>query len=513
MDPSGQQLFCGERELDGATLRRQAAQAASGFAALGLQPGDTVAVMLRNDLPYLALMLALSRLGVHLVAVNWHFLPAEAGFVLRDSEARALVVHADLWPRVAEVLPPGVTVLVVDTPDDIVAAYGLDAAATAGPPGALRWTPWLDGFEPHTAPPAPPLGSMLYSSGTTGRPKAVMRLPGTPRQHEGAARVRRLASRAREGLRTAVVGPLYHAGPNGAARVALDLAERIVVMPRFDAEGLLQAIEAHRLTHLSMVPIHFVRLLKLPEAVRARYDLSSLENVTHGGSPCAPELRRAMIDWWGPIVTETYGSTETGLVTLCPADEWLQRPGTVGRPMPGMRLRILGPEGQPLPPGEVGEIAVDPGDNALPFTYRHQPEARAAIDRDGFIATGDVGRLDDEGYLYISDRARDLVISGGVNIYPAEIEHVLVTHPQVADCAVFGIPDAEYGEALAAAVQPQPGEAPDADSLRAWLRERLAGYKLPRLIEFHAELPREAMGKVFKRRLREPHWAGHARQV
>lgn len=504
-------LYCGSRSLDGAALQAQADRAASGFRSLGLQRGDAVAVMLRNDLPYLELMLALGRLGVHLVAVNWHFQAEEAAYVFKDSGARALVIHADLWPRLAAAVPAGLPVLIVPTPQDVLDAYGLEAAAA--PEGAHDWTGWRDSFPPCTSEAVPSVGSMLYTSGTTGRPKAVMRLPGTPQQHAGSKRVRALASQAREGMRTAVVGPLYHAGPNAAARVALDMAERIVVLPRFDAEQLLKSIEEHRITHLSLVPVMLVRLLKLSAEVRARYDVSSLEKVTHGGSPCAPEVRRAMIEWWGPIVNETYGSTETGLVTYASAKEWLAHPGTAGRPFPGMSVRILDAEGRVLPPGEVGEIYVDPGENALPFTYRNNEEARRAIERDGHVTNGDVGYLDAEGYLYVTDRKRDMVISGGVNIYPAEIEHALVTNPEIADCAVFGIPDAEYGEAVAAAVVRAPGSQVTEAQVRDWLRQRLASYKVPRHVEFHDALPREGMGKVFKNQLRAPHWQRAGRSI
>ena len=506
-----QTLLCGDRRVDGEQLRAQAARAASGLCALGLQAGDAVAVMLRNDLPYLELMLATGRLGLHLVAVNWHFQAEEAGFVLNDSGARVLVVHADLWPGIAAKLPAGLTVIIVPTPPEIAALYRL--AEVPLPDGALQWEAWRDAHPPHDGPAVPALGSMLYTSGTTGRPKAVVRLPGTPRQHAGAARVRSLVSAARPGMRTALVGPLYHAGPNGAARVALELAELIVVLPRFDAEQLLQTLQAHRITHLSMVPVMLVRLLKLPPDVRALYDVSSIENATHGGAPCPPEVAQAMMAWWGPVLSVTYGSTEAGLVTFAHAADWLAHPGTVGRPFPGTSVRILGEDGRVLPAGEVGEIYVDPGDNALPFTYRHNEAQRRAIERDSHITNGDVGWLDAEGYLYVTDRKRDMVISGGVNIYPAEIEHVLLASPEVADCAVFGIPDEEYGEALAAAVVPAPGHAPTADTLREWVRERLAGYKVPKLVEFHTALPREGMGKVFKHQLRAPHWARAGRSI
>lgn len=511
MNPEQQTLCFGDERISGLALRERAARAANGFLDLGLQRGDTVAVVLRNEPVYLELMLALGQLGAHLVAVNWHFRPEEAGFILRDCGARVLVAHADLLPPLRAVIPSGMTVIAVPTPEPVRSAYGLAPAEV--PQDGLVWPQWRDGFAPSTQPTVPSPGSMLYTSGTTGSPKAVMRLPGTPRQHEGALRVRAWASQAREGMRTAMVGPLYHAGPNSAARVALEKAELIHVLPRYDARELLESIQTHRLTHLSLVPVMLVRLLKLPVEVRAAYDVSSMENVTHGGSPCAPDVKRALIEWWGPIISETYGSTEAGLVTHASAREWLDRPGTVGRPFPGTSIRILDEQGTPLPVGAVGEIYMNPGDNALPFTYRNNEAQRIAIERDGHFSNGDVGYLDAEGYLFVTDRKRDMVISGGVNIYPAEVEHALMACPEVADCAVFGIPDTEYGEALAAAVVPMPGQHPSEQSLRDWLRSRVAGYKVPKVFEMRESLPRESMGKVFKNELRAPYWQHVGRRI
>ncbi|MBU8540169.1 AMP-binding protein [Falsiroseomonas tokyonensis] len=499
---TGQQILFGTQREDGAALRQRASRAAAGLAALGVAAGDRVAAMLRNEPVYLEVILAADRLGAPLVAINWHFRADEAGHVLADSGARVLVVHADLLPQIAALVPAGVTVIVVPTPPEMIAAYGI-AEVQPVPPGLLSWPDWRDAHAPWTAPAPPSLGMMLYTSGTTGRAKGVRRLPGTPEQHDAARRIRTLVGGAKKGMRTAIVGPMYHAGPASNARIALAEASLILVLPRFDAEELLQAIEAHRLTHLALVPIMLVRLLKLPEAVRARYDVSSLEGVTHGGSACAPDVKRAMIAWWGPILSETYGSTEASLITSVGAAEWLSHPGTVGRALPGTSIRILDEEGRMLPPGKVGEIFVDSGPNALPFTYHNLPGERAKVERDGHVTNGDVGYLDAEGYLYVTDRKRDMVISGGVNIYPAEIEAVLITHADVADCAVFGVADPEYGEALVAAVQPRQGAAPEAAGIAAFLRARLAGYKVPRRIWMVQDMPRDSMGKVFKRRLRE----------
>jgi len=497
-----QTIVFGAQRFSGTMLRERAARAAAGLAALGVVAGDRVAVMLRNEPAYLEVILAADRLGAALVAINWHFRADEAGHVLTDSGARVLIVHTDLLPQIAALVPEGMTVIVVPTPPEVAAAYRITSMPEASPE-VLDWPGWRDAQEPWTAPAPPSLGMMLYTSGTTGRAKGVRRLPGTPEQHDSARRIRNLVGGARQGMRTAIVGPMYHAGPASNARVALAQAELIVVMPRFDAEELLRAVEEHRLTHLSLVPIMLVRLLKLPEAVRTRYDLSSLEGVTHGGSACAPDVKRAMIEWWGPIISETYGSTEVSLIAASRSEEWLRHPGTVGRALPGTSIRILDEDGSILPPGEVGEIHVNSGPNALPFTYHNMPEERARVERDGHITNGDVGYLNDEGFLFVTDRKRDMVISGGVNIYPAEIEAALITQPQVMDCAVFGVPDPEYGEALVAAVQPRPGGAPSAEEIHAHLRDRLAGYKVPRRIWIVDEMPRDSMGKVFKRRLRE----------
>jgi long-chain acyl-CoA synthetase len=256
----------------------------------------------------------------------------------------------------------------------------------------------------------------------------------------------------------------------------------------------------------------FVRMLKLPPEVRRRYDLSSVRFVASTGSPCAPDVKRAMIDWWGPVINEAYDSSETGYVTYIDSRDWLAHPGSVGRPLGEARVKIVDDAGRELPPGEIGSIyAHQPG--YPDFTYVNNAAARAAIERDGLCGVGDMGYLDADGYLYVADRKSDMVISGGVNIYPAEIEAVLLGMPGVADCAVFGIPDAEFGEALAAAVQAQQKDALTKDAVQSYLRERIAGYKVPRVVAFHEMLPREESGKIFKRLLREPYWRDAGRRI
>jgi long-chain acyl-CoA synthetase len=321
---------------------------------------------------------------------------------------------------------------------------------------------------------------MPYTSGTTGRPKGVRRLAPPPEQAETMAR---LATEATQrvygfgaGAKALLSAPMYHSAPNAYASQAMLLGAELTLEPRFDPERTLQLIERGRLTHAYLVPTMFSRLLRLPEKTKRRYDLSSLEFVITMGAPCAPELKRAMIDWWGPVINESYAASELGLISFITAREALERPGSAGRPVPGTRLKILDEFGNEMPPGKPGLIyARQP---AYPdFTYNNNDAARAGIERDGLWTLGDVGYLDADGYLYLCDRAVDMVISGGVNIYPAEIEAALTVMPGVADCAVFGVPDAEFGESLAAAIQPAPGAALDADAC-ARLRERIADYKV-----------------------------------
>jgi long-chain acyl-CoA synthetase len=315
-----------------------------------------------------------------------------------------------------------------------------------------------------------------------------------------------------EKARVLVPAPLYHSAPNMLVLRAVNGAEFVSLPVRFDARQLLADIESERITHLYAVATLFQRLLQLPDSERQRHDLSSLQFVLHAGGPCSPEIKRSMLGWFGPIVHEYYGSTEAGPITFCRGEEWLRRPGTVGRAVEGTRIAILNDQNEELPPDTVGEICAH--NSAYPdFTYLHQPEARSELQRGDLVATGDLGWMDRQGYLYVSDRKKDMVISGGVNIYPAEIEAVLLTVGGVADSAVFGIPDPEFGEALAAVVQPLAGSQLTVDALRSALSARLPRYKQPRLIELREVLPRQESGKILKRLLRDPYWAATGRTI
>ncbi|WP_326542080.1 AMP-binding protein [Pseudorhodoferax sp.] len=484
-----------------AAMAELADRISGGLRALGVGEGDTAAVMLRNGPAYVATTIACRRAGVYLVSINWHFKAAEAGFLLADSGARVLLVHDDLQAQIAGGVPEGVAVQAV-------------------PHDETRGSDWAGAFALGQAPLPPATGvafnTVVYTSGTTGRPKGVRRLPVPAGERAALEAAGQQVGRTVYGVtaasRALLSAPMYHSATMSFVLSCCSAGATLVLEPGFAAERTLALIEQHRITHAYLVPTMYQRLLALPEAVRSRHDLSSLQQVSSTGSPCAPDLKRRMIDWFGPVITEAYGSSEAGYTTFIDSASWLQRPGSAGRALGAAQVRILDEAGAPVPAGQMGLIYVR--QPATPdFTYIGRDEARAAIGRDGLVTLGDMGYLDAEGYLFICDRKSDMVISGGVNIYPAEIEAELVTMPGVADAAVFGIPDAEFGEGLAAAVQLRPGAVLDAAAVQAWLRERLANYKVPRTIAFHDSLPREDTGKIFKRRLREPYWEGAARRI
>jgi long-chain acyl-CoA synthetase len=354
--------------------------------------------------------------------------------------------------------------------------------------------------------------SIIYTSGTTGRPKGVVRSPATDEQREATRQLLGDLFRLAAGERTVIPAPMYHTAPNVYALAAAVHGMDMTIMTSFDAEEFLRIVAERRVSVVQMVPTMFVRLLALPEHVRRGHDVSSLRWIVHAAAPCPVEVKRAMIEWLGPIVAEYYGSTETGPVVYCDSEEWLAHPGTVGRPIGPAAVKVLDADGRELAPGESGEVFVRL-DVWPDFTYAGDEQKRRAVERDGLVSCGDVGYLDTDGYLYLNDRRSDMVISGGVNIYPAEIEACLLALEGVRDCAVFGIPDEEFGEALAAHVELHERAGVTAEQVREHVRARLAGYKTPRVVEFSERLPREDSGKIFKRRLREPYWAGRERAI
>ncbi|ROO24526.1 acyl-CoA synthetase [Salinisphaera orenii MK-B5] len=478
-----------------AELDRRADAGARWMASAGLAAGDVIAVLMENGLRLLEIAWAAKRAGVYYTLISRHLQADEIAYILDNSEARWLLSSAALTPVAGEARHRA-------TARDIV-HYGVGVGASDAvcdydqAISACTHTPDLS---------SRPVGrEMLYSSGTTGRPKGVCK-PMLSSEYRGhlepdIALWQRIFDVGADSVYLST-GPLYHAAPHAYCMRTVACGGHCVVMKRFDAEAALAAIETYRVTHSQWVPTMFVRLLDLPAATRRRYDLSSLRYAIHAAAPCPIHVKEQMLAWWGAVVWEYYaGSEGIGQTVIGPA-EWRQRKGSVGRPTVG-ELHILDDDGRELPPGEIGTIYFANGPR---FEYRNDPEKTASVYRDDGMATlGDLGHVDEAGYLYISDRRADLIISGGVNIYPKEIEEVLHRHAQVGDCAVVGVPDPEYGEAVLACVLPCPGVAASealASDLVAHCREALSHVKVPRRIEFLDASPRQENGKIPRRLLK-----------
>jgi len=511
-------IIAGGIELTRDALVARGEQVAAGLAAMGVREGDVIAVLLRNGMPYLEIIQACKRLGCYYCPINWHYTAEEVAFLVTDSGAKLVIAEDDLWRQVGTALPKGLPALRVMGGGNTVAG-NLASAANASDPNdieANNYETWRNAQPRYDGPLVAPRGHMAYTSGTTGRPKGVVRQPfPVARLPEHLAAVEAVVEQAyglRPGCRALLPAPVYHSAPSVFAQVALRVCDTLVLTARFDPIEVLRLIERHRIDTIYLVPIMYVRLLKLDARTRASFDLSSLRFVASTGAPCAPELKQAMIDWLGPVVHETYASSEAGMVTVIDSHEALAKPGSAGRPIGPAQVRVYREDGSLCAPGEVGRIYVRQPAYA-DFTYRNHPEARQAIERDGLIGLGDLGYVDEDGYLFVCDRESDLVISGGVNIYPAEIEHHLTQYPGVADCAVFGVPDAEFGERLLGLIQPAPDATVNVEDALQWLAGRVARYKIPRDLQLRAALPRDDNGKIAKRRLRAEFWAGQARKV
>jgi fatty-acyl-CoA synthase len=460
----------------------------------GLVPGDHVAIFMTNIPEYLEVVWAVRRAGYFYTAVNWHLTPGEVRYMLENSGSRALIASADLAP-------------VADQAADGLAQISLRLLVGARRPG------WDSYAAAVAAAPVSPLGpelegqAMLYSSGTTGRPKGIVHTQvNLDRQFGDVSGDILWVNRwgLGTGTRYLTVGPLYHAAPLVAAMSTHRYGGTVVLAPRFDAEQTLQAIDRYRITHAQLVPTMFIRLLRLPDEVRRRYDVSSLQAVVHSAAPCPAGVKRQMIDWFGPVIHEYYSATEAaGLVSIA-SQEWLEHPGSVGRVAPGS-VAITDESGQELPPGKDGIIWFTRPANQ--FSYHGDPEKSASMFNDrGWARMGDLGHLDSEGYLFITGRSDHTIISGGVNIYPREIEDLLIEHPAVDDVAVIGVPDPEYGESVNAVVTLRAGYAAGPATERDiidWTRARLAHYKCPRTVTFVETLPRSVAGKMMKHRLTE----------
>lgn len=496
-----------------AALEERAARGAAAFRALGIAEDEPVAVIMRNDLVQLEVMRAAARAGVVIVALNWHGAAEEVAAICDDSGARSVIIHRDLIAALQPALA-GRQVIGVTPGPALCAAYDISAQAAQQGADVPEWSALVTAAAPMSARSATrPL--MRYTSGSTGRPKGVRRAsPGPRRDFEPV--LRRLGDEfmgLRAGSRFFTAAPIYHSAPSTLSSAALATdGVSVHLAPKFEPEAFLSRIAQDRITHIYMVPTMMSRLLKLPEAVKARHDLSSVEFVVSTGSPWPHDLKVAMIDWWGPVFWESYGATEIGFMTLVSSEEALARPGTAGRMQMDGTVMVLDPDGNPLPSGEVGEIHARM-DVFGSFEYSNDPAARAAAEKHGHISVGDLGWLDAEGYLFITDRKKDMIISGGANIFPAEIEAVLMRAPFIRDAAVFGAPDAEFGERIVAAIEPMPGWTPDKDEVLAFLDGKLARFKYPRVVDFHTALPREDSGKIFKPRLRAPYWDGAGRKI
>jgi long-chain acyl-CoA synthetase len=487
------------RQLTYAELDERSIRLSRHLHAAGLRRGDVVALIADNTPEAYEVYWAVLRSGLYVTAVNHHLSASEAAYIVNDCGARALVVSAakaDLVQAMdGEVAVP------------VRLAYGGHVPGYASYEDALAVSPT------QPLPEQPHGDDFLYSSGTTGRPKGVkVSLPDIAVDEPGYRYVDIFGALYSIGPESVYLSPapVYHAAPLRFGGVVHALGGTLVMMRRFDAENALRAIERYRVTHTQMVPTMFVRMLKLPEHTRGRYDLSSLEVVIHAAAPCPVEVKQAMIDWLGPIVHEYYASTEANGATCIDSQAWLTHPGSVGPALLGT-LRICGPDGTELGPGEVGTVYFEREET--PFAYHNAPEQTAQTQHPRhptWTTVGDLGYVDEDGYLYLTDRKAFMIISGGVNIYPQEVEDLFSLHPKVTDIAVIGVPDEEMGERVVAVVQPAHDASPGPDLARelvAYARERIAHYKVPAQVHFADQLPRTPTGKLVKGRLREQYAA------
>jgi long-chain acyl-CoA synthetase len=496
VDPGGRSWSAGE-------ILAGSNRLVHALRARGLEEGDPVATLAANGSELIQTLLAVFQAGWQYVPLNTHLTAAEVAHILADSGARALVAdqrYAGVAHAAAEA---------AGVPHDGRIAVG-------GIPGFAPWQEVVAGH-PGTTPDGRVAGQfMQYTSGTTGRPKAVQRE--LPRLDPETWVTLFSGNMTRYDIEPGgdavhlVTSPMYHMAPLSFGYFSLHFEHTVVLMEQWDAERALQLIERHRVTDVHMVPTQLHRLMALPEEVRARYDVSSLRQVIHAAAPCPVELKRRLFDWLGPVIYEFYGATEGGGTIARPQD-WLAHPGTVGCPWPGADVKILDDDGNELPARTVGTVYLKLMGE---FAYKGDPDKTAANRRGEYFTVGDMGELDEEGFLYLRDRKIDMIISGGVNVYPAEVEAALLSHPKVGDAAVFGVPDDDWGEEVKAVVEPAPGIEPSdelAADLLAHCAVALARYKCPRSVDFTAAMPRDPNGKLYKRTLRDPYWTGRERRI
>lgn len=473
-------------------------RASNAMRDLSLPSGHRIAVFARNSADNVIAYQGALHAGISSVPVSAHFTVDEVAYILEDSLTDVLFVGPE------------------------TAAVGLEAARRAGTPrvigwrcaefeGAEDWDAWLDAASPSPPPdhvaPAPLLH---YTSGTTGRPKGTETPPTMFPREKTVRDYFNVLRAARNGLAfpspALIVSPMHHTGPLISVRL-LGAGLALVVLPRFDPEEVLATIERHRIRNVLMVPTHFQRLLALPAEVREKYDVSSLEQVSHTGAACPREIKRQMIEWFGPVLMEAYGATESGSTNMITSEEWLRKPGSVGRTLPPFEVEVISDSGEKLPPNQVGTLYFRDS-SGRGIVYHNDSEKTAGVHREpGVFTLGEMGYVDEDGYVFITDRISDMIVSGGVNIYPAEIEDVLSQAPGVRDVAVIGVPNEEMGEEVKALLVPDDAEhPPSVEALDRYCRKRIAAYKAPRSYEFVADIGRNPMGKVNKKALRRPYW-------
>ena len=476
-------------------------QGAQLFRSLGLKPGDSIAFMLENHYLFFPIAFAAWRSGLRYTAISWRLQPAEVEYIVKDCEAKVFITSKFLEETAAnlEEVLGGVKKFMLDGTSSGYDSYEESIAS-------MPEEPVEDECQG---------GSMLYSSVKTGRHKGIYRelqlnpLPYTQEEDDlGLGRVVEGVYGGDENTVYLSPAPLYHSAPLGFNTGFLSLGGTSIVMEKFDPEAALKAIQDYKVTHSQWVPTMFVRFLKTDESLRSAYDLSSHKVAIHAAAPCPIEIKENMINWWGPILFEYYAGTEFNGMTIVNSEEWMEHKGTVGRPLVG-ELHILDDEGNELPSGEPGGIYFG-GETATSFEYHNdQEKTQSAISKQGYSTLGDIGYVDDEGYLYLTDRKAFMIISGGVNIYPKETEDALIMHPKVADVAVFGVPHPEMCEEVKAVVQPANmsdiGEALEAE-LIAFCKEKISHVKCPRSVDFEEELPRHPTGKLYKRLLKDRYW-------
>lgn len=483
----------------------------AAFQGAGLKPEDTIAILSENCREYFECMTAATHCGLRYVPVNWHWVAEEVAYVLENSDSRALICGRRFGALGAEVIAR----------DDCPELVAKVAMGDAPPEGFTAYESWLASSSDAEPESSALGGPMFYTSGTTGRPKGVVsssfsgvEKPVALMSLIGGAITSTLALPA-DG-RTLLAGPVYHSAQWAFSFLPLLAGGAVVMGHGFDAEKTLSLIDEHAITNTHLVPTQFVRLLRLDDATRASFRGDSLAAVWHGAAPCAPEIKRSMIEWWGPKILEYYGSTESAIISSISSEEWLAHPGSLGKPLANVEIRVVKEDGSLAAAGEEGQLYFR-NQMGTDFEYHKDPEkTKSAHLEPGVFTVGDIGYLDEDGYLYMSDRKIDMIISGGVNIYPAEIEATLISHPSVADAAVFGIPNEEFGEEVKAAVELAEGHAADealSQALQDHCREHLAGYKVPRSVDFEASLPRHPTGKLYKRLLRDPYWEGRKSRI